>query len=78
MIETKLYRGSQTVVPEAIKKALNVDNDSIIQWKLNKEKQIAEVSFRKKRALSEIIAIVKDDGKDSVNIKKKISEGKKI
>lgn len=54
-----------------------MDNDSIIQWKLNKKKQIAEVSF-KKRSLSEIIAIVKDDGKDSVNIKKKISEGKKI
>ena len=29
MIETKLYRGSQTVVPSAVKKALNVDDDCI-------------------------------------------------
>ena len=78
MIETKIYRGSQTVVPSAIKKALNVDDDCIVQWNLNEEKQIVEVSFRKKRSLSEIIGIVEDDGTDSVEIKKKIAEGEKI
>lgn len=78
MIETKIYRGSQTVVPSAVKKALNVDDDSIVQWKINEEKQIVEVSFRKKRSLSEIIGMVKDDGEDSVEIKKKIQKGEKI
>lgn len=78
MIETKLYRGSQTVVPSAVRKALNVDDDCILQWNINEEKQIAEISFRKKRSLSEIIGIIKDDGQDSVELKKKISEGEKI
>lgn len=78
MIETKIYRGSQTVVPSAIKKALNVDDDCIVQWNLNEKKQIVEVSFRKKRSLSEIIGIIDDDGTDSVEIKKKIAEGEKI
>ena len=31
MIETKIYRGSQTVVPASVRKALNVDDDSIVQ-----------------------------------------------
>ncbi len=78
MIETKIYRGFRTVVPAAVKKALNVDEDSIVQWKIDEEKQIVEVSFRKKRSLSEIIGMVKDDGEDSVEIKKKIQKGEKI
>lgn len=78
MNETKLYRGSQTVVPASVKKALNVDDDCILQWHVNEEKQIAEVSFRKKRSLSEIIGMIEDDGRDSVEIKKRIAEGEKI
>lgn len=78
MIETKIYRGSQTVVPAAVKKALNVDDDSIVQWNIDEEKQIVEVSFRKKRSLSEIIGMVEDDGMASVEIKKKIAQGEKI
>ena len=78
MIETKIYPDSRTVVPAAVKKALNVSDDCIVQWNINEEKQIVEVSFRKKRSLSEIITMVKDDGRDSVDIKKKISEGEKI
>ena len=78
MIETKIYRGSQTVVPAAVKKALNVDDDSIVQWNIDEEKQIVEVSFRKKRSLSEIIGMVEDDGEDSVEIKKKIEQGEKF
>ena len=78
LIETKIYRGSQTVVPASVKKALNVDDDSIVQWNVIEERQVVEVSFRKKRSLSEIIGMVKDDGRDSVKIKKKIERGEKI
>ena len=78
MIETKIYRGSQTVVPAAVRKALNVVDDSIVQWNIDEEKQIVEVSFRKKRSLSEIIGMVEDDGADSVEIKKKIEKVEKF
>ena len=78
MIETKIYRGSQTVVPASVRKALDVDDDSIVQWDVDEDKQVAVVSFRRKRSLSEIIGIVKDDGRDSVEIKKKIAQGEKI
>lgn len=78
MIETKIYRGSQTVVPASVRKALNVDDDSIVQWDVDEDKQVAVVSFRRKRSLSEIIGIVEDDGRDSVEIKKKIAQGEKI
>lgn len=78
MIETKIYRGSQTVIPASVRKALNVDDDSIVQWDVDEDKQIAVVSFRRKRSLSKIIGMVEDDGRDSVEIKKKIAQGEKI
>lgn len=78
MIETKIYRGSQTVVPASVRKALNVVDDSIVQWHVDEDKQVAVVSFRRKRSLSEIIGMVEDDGMASVEIKKKIAQGEKI
>ena len=57
---------------------MNVDDDSIVQWDVDEDKQVAVVSFRRKRSLSEIIGIVEDDGRDSVEIKKKIAQGEKI
>jgi len=36
------------------------------------------VSFRRKRSLFEIIGVVKDDGRDGVEIKKKIALGEQI
>ncbi|RAP45955.1 MAG: hypothetical protein BZ136_08040 [Methanosphaera sp. rholeuAM74] len=78
MIETKINCGSQTVVLASVRKAVGVDDNCIVQWDVDEDKQVVIVSFRRKRSLFKIIGVVKDDGRDGVEIKKKIAQGEQI
>lgn len=49
MIDTKIYHNSQdSYTIFTVRKAYDTDDDCIFQWNQNEEKQMVEVSFKKK------------------------------
>jgi len=77
MITTKLYNRYQTVIPSEIRKKIDVNPDSIVEWKIN-EKGKVELDFRKKVTEEDIIGLIKENlPYNSVEIKKRSAKGLK-
>ncbi|MDR1820648.1 MAG: hypothetical protein LBR15_10450 [Methanobrevibacter sp.] len=77
MITTKLYNRYQTVIPSEIRKKIDVNPDSIVEWKIN-EKGKVELDFRKKVTEEDIIGLIKEDlPYNSVETKKRSAKGLK-
>ena len=47
MPTTKLYNRYQTIIPAEIRKKLDIEPDSLVEWSIN-EKGKVELEFRKK------------------------------
>ncbi|GAA5819798.1 MAG: putative regulator PrlF [Methanobrevibacter sp. CfCl-M3] len=77
MITTNLYNRYQTVILSEIRKKIDVNPDSIVEWKIN-EKGKVELDFRKKVTEEDIIGLIKEDlSYNSVEIKKRSAKGLK-
>ena len=78
MITTKLYNRYQTVIPSPIRKKLDIDQDSMIEWVIN-EKGKVELTFRKKISEKDIAGMIKKElPYDAVEIKKRGAKGLKL
>lgn len=76
VIETKISKGFQTVVPSNIRKLFKVGPGDIVEWRTDKNK--VEVLFRKKRTIDDIMGIIDGPKTNSVEMKKRIQRGEKI
>ncbi|MGL6298037.1 MAG: AbrB/MazE/SpoVT family DNA-binding domain-containing protein [Methanobacteriaceae archaeon] len=71
MTTTKLYNRYQTIIPAEIRKKIEIDPDSLVEWSINKEGKV-ELEFRKKSTFEDIIGIGNTDEKtNAVELKKK-------
>jgi bifunctional DNA-binding transcriptional regulator/antitoxin component of YhaV-PrlF toxin-antitoxin module len=62
VIETKISKGFQTVVPSNIIKMFKVGLGDIVEWRTNKNK--VEILFRKKITINDVFGIV--DGPQTI------------
>ena len=77
VIETKISKGFQTVVPSNIRKMFKVGPGDIVEWKTNKNNRV-EVFFRKKITINDVLGMIDGPKTDAVEMKKRIQRGEKI
>jgi bifunctional DNA-binding transcriptional regulator/antitoxin component of YhaV-PrlF toxin-antitoxin module len=78
MITTKLYNRYQTVIPSPIRKQIDIDPESIVEWDINENGKV-ELTFRKKITEKDLAGIIKKKlPYDSVEIKKRGAKGLKF
>ena len=71
MTTTKLYNRYQTIIPAEIRKKLDIEPDSLVEWSIN-EKGKVELEFRKKNTFEDIIGIANSEKPtNAVELKKK-------
>ena len=69
---SKVQINYQTTIPKEIRKNFEVDNNTVIEWSINKKGK-PELNFRRKRNLKELKGIIKlDYNTDSVQLKKEL------
>jgi AbrB family looped-hinge helix DNA binding protein len=75
MAKTKIYPKYQTTIPKEIRKKLNLKENNIIEWDINKNGKV-ELTFRKKVTEKDIAVMIKKElPYDSVEIKKRGAKG---
>jgi bifunctional DNA-binding transcriptional regulator/antitoxin component of YhaV-PrlF toxin-antitoxin module len=77
MITTKLYSRYQTVIPLEIRKKLQIDPNSLVNWVINENGKV-ELSFEKKISEKDLVGLIKEElPYSSVEIKKRSGMGLK-
>jgi AbrB family looped-hinge helix DNA binding protein len=76
MVETKISKGFQTVVPAEIRKKFNLGPGDMLEWVSTEEG--VELKFRKKVTIDDILGMVDGPETDAVELKKKAQRGEKI
>ena len=76
LVETKISKGFQTVVPSNIRKLFKVGPGDIVEWKTDKNK--VEILFRKKITIDDVFGIFDGPQTNSVELKKRVQMGEKI
>jgi AbrB family looped-hinge helix DNA binding protein len=71
--ETKLSKGNSTILPAAIRNALNLEPGDILEWRMDGE--TIRVVPRKRVMLDNIIGMISHGG-DAVESKKKAQTGR--
>jgi AbrB family looped-hinge helix DNA binding protein len=77
-MDTKVYKGYQTVIPSEIRKKLGIKPEDKIIWSL-KEDGTVNLNFKKQRTTEDLIGFVSSKNKtNSVKLKKQSQTGLKI
>ena len=69
MVSTRVYKGYQTIIPKIIRNQMKIKEKDILDWTTKDNKII--ITVRRKRELSDLIALISDDSLDSVESTKK-------
>jgi len=76
--KTSIYPKYQTTIPKEIRKKLELKENQIIEWDINKNGNV-ELTFREKHSFKDMAGIFKTKEKtDAVEIKKKVKKGEPI
>lgn len=71
---SKIQSNYQTTIPKEIRKNFTVDKDTVVEWSIN-ERGRAEINFRKKRDINDIIgAFSSDEPTNAVELKRSLYE----
>ncbi len=69
---TKIYKNFQTSIPKDVRKAFDINENTIVEWGITDDGQ-PEIKFRNKVNLNDIIGIVKtEEVTNSVELKKEV------
>ena len=78
IVTTKIYSKYQTVIPLEIRKILGIEQNDIVEWKLDENNKV-EVSFSKNLSEKEMVGRFKAKKSfDSVKLLKKMDYGEKL
>ena len=68
----KIYKNIQTSIPKDVRKAFDINENTIVEWGITDDGQ-PEIKFRNKVNLNDIIGIVKtEEVTNSVELKKEV------
>lgn len=54
---TRIYKNNQTVIPKEIRKKYDVDENTVVEWDINKNGE-PEIRFRKKITIDEMVGAI--------------------
>lgn len=76
--KTNIYPKYQTTIPKEIRKKLDLKENCVVEWDINKNGKV-ELTFRKKVTEKDIAGMIKKElPYDSVEIKKRGAKGLKF
>jgi len=76
--KTNIYPKYQTTIPKEIRKKLDLKENYVVEWDINKNGKV-ELTFRKKVTEKDIAGMIKKElPYDSVEIKKRGAKGLKF
>ncbi len=62
---TKLYKNYQVAIPKIIRSKVDLDlNNTVLEWKYNKNTNEIIIIPRKKVELDDVLGIIEDDGEE--------------
>jgi bifunctional DNA-binding transcriptional regulator/antitoxin component of YhaV-PrlF toxin-antitoxin module len=72
---SKVYKGFQTVIPNKIRKELDINIEDTLNWKIEGEYMIVKVNKQKSLRDLEKFSISLNESTDSVDLKKRSGRG---
>ena len=73
---SKVYKGFQTVIPNKIRKELDIHIEDTLNWKIEGEYMVVKVNKQKSLRDLEKFSIYVNEKTDSVDLKKRSGRGK--
>ena len=72
---SKIYKGFQTVIPNKIRKELDINLEDTLNWRIEGEYMVVKVNKQKSLRDLEKFSIYVDEKTDSVDLKKRSGRG---
>jgi len=77
-METKVYKGYQTIIPSEIRKKLGIKPEDKIVWNLNEDGAV-NLNFKKQKTTKDLVGCISSKNKpNSVQLKKQSQRGLKV
>ena len=74
---SKIQSNYQTTIPKEIRKNYDIDNETVVEWAINDNRN-PEINFRKKRSFKNLVGAFKSDERtNAVELKRSLYEWEK-